>query len=175
MISVDIVAYDAEPLDAVMQAREARGLELLQLLGLCEAALRRHGLMTRPTDAAVTVQSFHQPTVRRAGELFARRVPVVLLVEPADAARLRDLGHVTTIAEFASGIGPEKSIVGEHPEIVGWAHEAGLRVTPWTFRTATIGSFDNVGAEMKHYLVELGVDAVITDHPDACPRERRPT
>ena len=116
----------------------------------------------------MTVQSFHEPTVRRAGELFARRVPVVLLVEPADAALLRDREHVTAIAEFASGIGPGKSIVGDHPEIVGWAHEAGLRVTPWTFRTATIGPFESVGAEMKHYLVEFGVDAVITDHPDAC-------
>lgn len=138
----------------------------VDLLTLCEAALRRHGLMTRPADAAVTVQSFHEPTVRRAGQLFARRVPVVLLVEPEDAARLRDREHVTAIAEFASGIGPEKSIVGDHPEIVGWAHEAGLRVTPWTFRTATVGSFDSVGAEMHHYLVAFGVDAVITDHPD---------
>jgi len=138
----------------------------VDLLTLCEAALRRHGLLARPTDAAVTVQSFHEPTVRRAGELFARRVPVVLLVEPADAALLRDCEHVTAIAEFASGIGPGKSIVGDHPEIVGWAHEAGLRVIPWTFRTATIGSFDSVGAEMKHYLTDFGVDAVITDHPD---------
>jgi glycerophosphoryl diester phosphodiesterase len=88
---------------------------------------------------------------------------------------LRDRERVTAIAEFASGIGPGKSIVGGQPEIVEWAHQAGLRVTPWTFRTAAIGRFENVGAEMKHYLVELGVDAVITDHPDACPRERRPT
>ena len=146
----------------------------LDLLTLCEAALRRHGLLARPTDAAVTVQSFHEPTVRRAAALFARRVSVALLVEPAGTARLRDREHVCAIAEFASGIGPGKSMVGDHPEIVGWAHEAGLRVTPWTFRTATIGPFESVGAEMKHYLVEFGVDSVITDHPDACPRECRP-
>ena len=104
----------------------------------------------------------------------SRRVPVVLLVEPADAALLRDREHVTAIAEFASGIGPGKLIVGDQPQIVGWAHEAGLRVTPWTFRTATIGRFDSVAAEIQHYLVEVGVDSVITDHPDAWPDEPRP-
>jgi glycerophosphoryl diester phosphodiesterase len=142
---------------------ERRGVDVLMS---CDAALRRHGLMTRPTDGAVTVQSFHEPTVRRAGQLFVRRVPVVLLVESTDAALLRDRKRVTALAAFASGIGPEKSIVRDHPEIVGWAHDAGLRVTPWTFRAATIGSFESVGAEMKHYLAEFGVDAVITDHPD---------
>ena len=71
------------------------------------------------------------------------------------------------IAEFASGIGPGKAIVADRPQIVGWAHEAGLRVTPWTFRTSAIGQFENVAAEMRHYLDALHVDAVITDHPDA--------
>lgn len=140
---------------------------------MCDSALRRHDLTTHASDGAVTVQSFHESTVRRAGERFAGRVPVALLVEPVDAARLCDREHITAIARFASGIGPGKSIVADRPEIVRWAHEAGLRVTPWTFRTAMIGPFESVGAEMEHYLVDLGVDAVITDHPDACPRDRR--
>ena len=143
---------------------ERRGVDVLML---CEAALRRHGQTPRPVDAAVTLQSFHEPTVRRATALFARRVPAVLLIEPADAALLRDREHVAALARFASGIAPGKSIVGSHPETVDWAHAAGLRVTPWTFRAATIGSFDSVAAEMMHYLVVLGVDAVITDHPDS--------
>jgi glycerophosphoryl diester phosphodiesterase len=143
---------------------EASGVDLL---ALCEVAIRRHGLLTRPTDAAVTVQSFHEPTVRRAGERLGAQLPVVLLVEPSDAAWLRDREQVTAIARFASGIGPGKSIVSQHPEMVAWAHEAGLRVTPWTFRSATIGRFESVGAEMTHYLADLGVDAVITDNPDA--------
>jgi glycerophosphoryl diester phosphodiesterase len=138
----------------------------VDLLALCEVTIRRHGLMTRPVDAAVTVQSFHEPTVRRAGERLGAQLPVVLLVEPSDAARLHDREQVTTIARFASGIGPGKSIVSQRPEMVAWAHEAGLRVTPWTFRTATIGQFESVGAEMSHYLADLGVDAVITDNPD---------
>jgi glycerophosphoryl diester phosphodiesterase len=149
---------------------EARGVDML---ALCEAALRRHGLTKRSTEAGVTVQSFHEPTVRRAGALFDRRVPVALLVEPADAALVGDPERVTAIAAFASAIGPGKSIIREHPEIVGWAHEAGLRVTPWTFRTATIAPFESISDEMRHYLVECGVDAVITDHPDAMPARQR--
>jgi glycerophosphoryl diester phosphodiesterase len=147
-------------------AYEALGVDPLALV---DSALRRHGLAAMPPDGAVTIQSFHAPTVHRAGHLFAGRVPVALLVEPADAALLDSRDKVAAIAAFASGIGPGKSIVSDRPEIVGWAHDAGLRVTPWTFRTATIGRFESVGAEMKHYLSELGVDAVITDHPDACP------
>jgi glycerophosphoryl diester phosphodiesterase len=42
-----------------------------------------------------------------------------------------------------------------------------LRVTPWTFRLSAIGPFESVTAEIAHYLDVFGVDAVITDHPDA--------
>ncbi len=146
-------------------AYETLGVDPLML---CIAALRRHGRTSGRADSAVTVQSFYEPTVRRARQLLTRRVPVALLVEPADAALLGDRGRVAAIAEFASGIGPGKSIIADCPEIVGWAHEAGLRVTPWTFRTATIGRFESVAAEIRHYLADLCVDAVITDHPDAC-------
>jgi glycerophosphoryl diester phosphodiesterase len=164
----DLLAWARNRVAVLTELKDPEVYESLgiDLLTSCEAALRRHGLLARPTNGAVTVQSFHEPTVRRAAALLARRVPVVLLVEPADAALLRDREHVTALAAFASGIGPGKSIVGDHPEIVEWAHQAGLRVTPWTFRTATIGSFASVGAEMQHYLAEFGVDAVITDHPD---------
>jgi glycerophosphoryl diester phosphodiesterase len=151
---------------------ELKDLEAYETLGidpltLCVAALRRHGLVSGPADRAVTVQSFHGPTVRRGRQLLPRSVPMALLVEPDDVALLRDRNHVMAIAEFASGIGPGKSIVADRPEIVGWAHEAGLRVTPWTFRTATKGGFASVAAEIRHFLGDLRVDAVITDHPDA--------
>ncbi len=155
---------------------ELKDLEAYETLGtdpltLCVSALRRHGCLSGPADRAVTVQSFHEPTVRRARQLLPRSVPVALLVEPEDSALLRDRDHVKAIATFADGIGPGKSIVADRPEIVGWAHEAGLRVTPWTFRTSTIGRFESVGAEIRHFLGALGVDAAITDHPDALSAE----
>jgi glycerophosphoryl diester phosphodiesterase len=135
-------------------------------LVLCIGSLERHGRLAAARDAGVTVQSFHELTVRRAFRRLAPRMPVALLVEPADAALLSDRGKVAALAEFANGIGPGKAILGDHPAIVEWAHGLGLRVTPWTFRTSTAGRFANVAAEITHYLDELRVDAVITDHPD---------
>jgi glycerophosphoryl diester phosphodiesterase len=149
-----------------LEAYEPRGIDPLML---CVSTLRRHGRLSATADAAVTVQSFHQPTVRRGRQLFGWRVPVAWLVDPEDSMLLRDRSDVTAIAEFAAGFGPGKSIVADRPDIVEWAHDAGLRVTPWTFQTTAIGRFESVAAEIRHYLVDLGVDAVITDHPDAWP------
>jgi glycerophosphoryl diester phosphodiesterase len=156
---------------------EIKDVEIYEALGidaltLCIDALRRHGRLTASTGGEVTVQSFHAPTVRRGGERMAGRIPVALLVEPEDWTLLRDREHVRAIARFANGLGPGKAIVGDRPEIVEWAHDAGLRVTPWTFRTSTSGKFGTVAAEIKHYLDEFHVDAVITDHPDAARSTR---
>ncbi|MEO8481972.1 MAG: glycerophosphodiester phosphodiesterase family protein [Acidobacteriota bacterium] len=139
----------------------------VDMLGLCAAALQRHGLVSPSSSDAVAVQSFHEDTVRRAGAMFGRRTPVALLVEPADGTRLRRPEDLAEIARFATRIAPGKAIVGDRPDVVTWAHDAGLQVTPWTFRASTTGAFADVGAEIDHYLVDLGVDAVITDHPGA--------
>ena len=78
-------------------------------------------------------------------------------------------GLVAALAEFAGGIGPGKTMVESRPELVDWAHAAGLRVTPWTFRATAPGRFENVRAEMAYHLSVLDVDAVITDNPDQFP------
>jgi glycerophosphoryl diester phosphodiesterase len=156
---------------------EIKDVEVYETLGvdpltLCIDALRRHGHLASAKNGEVTVQSFHAATVKRAFERFAGRIPVALLVEPEDWALLRDREHVAAIARFANGLGPGKAIVGDRPQVVEWAHESGLRVTPWTFRASTIGTFGTVAAEIAHYLDELHVDAVITDHPDAAVSTR---
>jgi glycerophosphoryl diester phosphodiesterase len=69
-----------------------------------------------------------------------------------------------------TGIGPGKPILEVCPEVVQWAHDAGLRVTPWTFREPAPPRFGTLRAEMLYYLSDLGVDAVITDNPDQGPR-----
>ena len=138
----------------------------VDLLALAEAALRRHGMLDRPRGAGLTVQSFDEPTVRRAAEAVGSIIPVVLLLEPDDTPHLSPQ-RLADIAAFASGIGPGKPIVERDPAVVDRAHTAGLRVTPWTFREANVGPlFGDVGAEMRHYIDDLAVDAVITDHPD---------
>jgi glycerophosphoryl diester phosphodiesterase len=156
---------------------EIKDVEVYEPLGvdpltLCIDALGRHGRLASSANGEVTVQSFHAPTVGHAFERLAGRVPVALLVEPEDWTLVRDRDHVAAIARFANGLGPGKAIVGDRPDVVTWAHDAGLRVTPWTFRTSTIGKFESVAAEIKHYLEDFHVDAVITDHPDAAVSTR---
>ena len=146
------------------------GVDLLSVFAM---EVRRNDL-DRPRSGAppLTMQCFHEPTVRRAAAMFEGRVPLVLLIEPEDADRCADPDRMKAIAEFTTGIGPGKAIVEARPEIVRWAHEAGLRVTPWTFRGTAPGRFSNVRAEMAYHLYVLDVDAVITDNPDQVPRAR---
>lgn len=145
----------------------------VDLLSLFEAAVSLHGVgLARSGEPLVTMQSLHEPTMRRAGAMFdRRRVPLVLLMDPADANRWPDGASVAALAEFVNGIGPGRPMLEARPEMVSWAHQAGLRVTPWTFRAAAPGRFESVRAEMAYYLSVLDVDAVITDNPDLCPRE----
>ena len=150
-------------------AYEAVGVDVLALFA---EALRRNDLVRRrPGIAPVTMQSFHEPTVRRAAAMVDRSVPLVLLIEPADTYRWSDRTRIEEVAGFATGIGPGKAILEARPEVAAWARKAGLRVTPWTFRATDPGRFGSVRAEMAYYLSVLDVDAVITDNPDECPRE----
>lgn len=137
----------------------------VDLLSLFDAVVRRHGL-DNASSPWVSVQSFHEPTVRRAGALYGRRLPVGFLRQSADALACADRDRLASIAAYASAIGPEKDCLESRPELVAWAHEAGLRVTPWTFRASAPGRFESVRAEMRYCLEQLGVDAVITDNPD---------
>ncbi len=144
----------------------------VDLLALFETALSRSGLdRPRPGMPLLTVQCFHEPTVRRAAAMFDAPLQLVLLIDPADVTRCSDRESMEAVADFATGIGPGKLMLEARPEMVRWAHDAGLRVTPWTFRAAAPGRFGSVRDEMAHYLSVLDVDAVITDNPDQCPRE----
>jgi glycerophosphoryl diester phosphodiesterase len=146
------------------EAYEPMGVDLLSLF---DRVVRRRGLPSvRSSDTPLTVQSFHEPTVRRAGALYQRRLPAVLLQQPAEAEKCASQDRFAAIAGFADGIGPEKSSLDRRPHLVVRAHQAGLCVTPWTFRASSPGRFGSVRAEMAYYLSELDVDAVITDNPD---------
>jgi glycerophosphoryl diester phosphodiesterase len=74
------------------------------------------------------------------------------------------------VSEFASGIGPTKSLLLDTPEAVDLAHDAGLTVIPWTFRAGSSGDFATVEEEMAHFLFGLGVDGLFTNNPDLFPR-----
>lgn len=135
---------------------------------LVEAALDRLRLRGASADpkTPVILQTFGESTARA----LAKRkigVPVVLLLgrPPADSA-----AFVASWKGVVAGIGPDKAILTARPELVRLAQDAGLTVTPYTFRSAATPGFDSVDAEMSHFLYTLGVDALFTDNPDKFPR-----
>jgi glycerophosphoryl diester phosphodiesterase len=136
---------------------------------LLAEVLKKNGLPDAGTP--VIIQSFDEITIKQlAKDLPA--VPRVILVEPRDAARLDSQDKVREIATWATGLGPNKSIVDKLPDLVKWAHAAGLTVTPWTFRSSNTGSYPSVRDEMARFLYDYGVDALFTDNPDQFPRRQ---
>jgi glycerophosphoryl diester phosphodiesterase len=131
-------------------------------------ALRKNRLEADP-KTPVIIQSFDEVTVRALRDILPR-VPRVWLVEAKWTDRVDSADKVRAIATWATGLGPNKQIVAARPEIVAWAHAAGLTVTPWTFRASNTGTFPSVRDEMAKFLYEYGVDALFTDNPDQFPR-----
>ena len=131
-------------------------------------ALRRNDLIHDP-KTPVIIQSFDDVTIQALARDLPD-VPRVWLVEARDAERLDSAEKVKAIAAWATGIAPNKAVVAARPEIVSWAHAAGLTVTLWTFRASSPGGFATVREEMEKFLYGYGVDAVFTDNPDQFPR-----
>ena len=130
-------------------------------------ALRKNRLL-EDAGTPVIIQSFDETTIRLlAADLAA--LPRVWLIEPDWADRVDSADKVRAIAAWATGLGPNKTIVAARPEIVQWAHAAGLTVTPWTFRASNT-TYPSVRDEMAKFLYGYGVDALFTDNPDLFPR-----
>lgn len=141
-----------------------RGINTARLL---EDIIEKNRLASDP-KTPVIIQSFDDVTLKQlAKELPA--VPRVYLLEPRSADQADSPEKVKAIAAWATGIGPNKIIVQQNPEVVKWAHAAGLTVTPWTFRASNT-TFPSVKEEMAKYLYDYGVDALFTDNPDQFPR-----
>lgn len=133
------------------------------------ACLRANRLDQPGADAKtpVVVQSFHAESLKLLRREHGCRLPLVYLVGDGDAP----LEQLRSIREFADGVGPKKSVVLARPAMVRDAHALGLSVTVWTFRAGQTAPFPDVRAEMRHFLRDLGVDAVFTDNPHLFPRE----
>ncbi len=166
----------------------ARGLPLVEPL---VADLRRHGL--DHARSRVTVMSF-EPTVLQALAPVLR-VPLVQLLgaldrRPADLAALgdprtfADLATPAGLAEverYADGVGARHSLVTRDvagamvaSDLVRDAHREWLTVHVWTLRAeaaylpAPFRGREDHGdlAGYTALLLDLGVDGLITDHPD---------
>ncbi|GHJ48550.1 glycerophosphoryl diester phosphodiesterase [Catellatospora sp. TT07R-123] len=163
----------------------------LALEGPLVAALRRHGLDRR--DAPVFVQSFEAANLRRLRSEFRVKAPLVFLAgagtpfnDPRPYADYLSPAGLAELATFVQGIGPEKTMViarladgslGAPTPLIADAHQAGLKVHPYTFRAENQFLPVNlrngtVPTEYGRLLDELaayiaaGVDGFFTDNAD---------
>jgi glycerophosphoryl diester phosphodiesterase len=124
------------------------------------ACLQRFGLLRggHPVEwagkPAVRMMSFSQLAVRRMSDL-APGVPTVQLI----GKRLRPVRRELLLGS-ATAVGPGISLIRSDPGYVAAAHAAGKEVHIWTVNSA---------ADMD-LVRDLGVDGVVTDHPDVLLR-----
>lgn len=153
------------------------------------AVLRQYGL--DKADSPVFVQCFEVGPLRRLAERID--TPLVQLVGapdavPADAPTDPRTGEPLTygamltpeglaqVATYAAGLGPHKSMVmtsdGASTGLLTLAHEAGLVVHPWTFRTDDPGMTEASALAELEAAFALGVDGVFADFPDHAVKAR---
>ena len=102
--------------------------------------------------------------------------------QPYDNKWLFNPGAMKTLAAYADGIGPWKSLLVtedsslekmEFTSMLSDAHAAGLKVHPFTFRLDP-GRVPAYARDFEHlleiFLFDLGVDGVFTDFPDRAVR-----
>jgi len=129
-------------------------------------ALKRAG-WAKP-GAPVFIQSFETPVLKTLRD--RTELPLIYLIASNPGETMTD------IASFADGIGPYKNLLaddkGRSTGLLERAHEAGLKVHPWTFRADQLPSqFKTAQAEFD-FFYRLGVDGVFTDFPDAAHAAR---
>jgi glycerophosphoryl diester phosphodiesterase len=153
------------------KAPEVYGTRGFNMERLLSESLRKNGLdSTDSWISPIVVQSFSPDSLGRLCDEYRVRVPLVQLLGSATAVTA-EMMH--GIRKYAHGIGPSKDLVRNNPDLVGWAHDADLSVTAYTFRQSDEMQFATVRAEMDYFLNTLGVDALFTDNPDVFPREDR--
>jgi glycerophosphoryl diester phosphodiesterase len=150
----------------------ARGVDVEQAVA---DVLAKHGLREAATVRgvpAVYLQSFEDRSVRRLATLLPA-VPRTLLIGGKEAPRWLTPEGLREAKTFATAIGPARPLIEARPAIVAEAHAAGLAVVPYTFRAARgadAAGREAIRADMRRFLVDLGVDGLFTDNPDLFPR-----
>jgi glycerophosphoryl diester phosphodiesterase len=119
----------------------------------------------RDADDRVYLQCFDEGTLRFLKDHTKMRLVQLLEDKPLTAARARE------IAGYAQGVGPWINHLTDKPEFVVAAQEAGLEVHPFTFRADTLPrGVPNYRELLDHFVRDMKVDGVFTDHPDLTRR-----
>ena len=153
----------------VPEMYNARGVDVERMV---LAALKRNGLDRPHADpkTPVIIQSFSANSVQKLALQLKTKLPLHLLVGAKDKDVWLTREGLEKVKSFSTGISPDKSTLTANPQIVTWAHDLGLLVTPYTFRVTPGADVKEVREEMSRYLTTLAVDGVITDNPDQMPR-----
>ena len=118
----------------------------------------------------VVIQSFSMTSLKIFHGTLKTTLPIHFLYGAKDGAVYAKPEALVQLKTFATGLSPEKVVVGQYPDAMKQAREIGLAITPYTFRSSAVTGHPDVTAEMRHYLTTLNVDGVITDNPDKVPR-----
>ena len=118
----------------------------------------------------VVIQSFSMTSLKIFAGTLKTTLPIHFLYGAKDAAAYAKPEALVQMKTFATGISPEKVVIGQYPDAMRQARDIGLEITPYTFRASAVSGYPDVAAEMRHYLTTLHVDGVITDNPDLVPR-----
>ena len=185
---------DARPVQVLAELKKPtwtaeHGLPMTELVA---AELRR--LDAAGSDGPVVLQSFDAAAMRRLREDLGDDGPQMLqLVDDAleDDVLVSPAG-LREVSTYAQGIAPsrhrilrrdaDQTLIGISG-LVHEAHRAGLTVLPWTLRAENAylprhlrrgtdpAALGNAEGEAR-LLLALGVDGLITDHPDLAVRAR---
>lgn len=145
------------------------GIERLILEELRAKGLHEPGADPR---TPVLLQTFSASSLQILADT-GTTLPRHFLFGAKDAAAWLTPEGITRLKGFATGLSPEKTVVREHTEGIARARQAGLLITPYTFRAGAVSGFPDVTREMAYYLETLAVDGVITDNPDLVPASAR--
>jgi glycerophosphoryl diester phosphodiesterase len=152
------------------------GVDLARLL---LAKLAEYGYSSIADEAFV--QCFDAAELLRIKSDLNCKLRLIQLtgIEPQYATLVTRTG-VRQVAEYAHGIGPSHSqlvtLERGGPRVgplCTWAHDVGLHVHPYTFRSDDLPIYaDRLEQMLELFFMEVGVDGVFCDHPDVAVRVR---
>lgn len=106
--------------------------------------------LDKPQNEKIIVQSFNHNSMKKMNELLPK-VPVGVLTSSSADTTEQALQEFSTYADYFN---PSYGIVT--PDLVNQVHSLGMKIGSWTARSQ----------EAADFLLDVGVDAIITDYPD---------
>ncbi|MGC8229187.1 glycerophosphodiester phosphodiesterase [Pseudobacillus badius] len=106
--------------------------------------------LDRPQNEKIIIQSFNFESMKKTDALLPK-VPIGVLTSSKAQATEQSLKEFSAYADYFN---PSYGIVTK--EMVGQVHSLGMKISSWTVRSQ----------EAADFLLDMNVDAIITDYPD---------